>query len=78
MVQLGTVVEGAMESVFSNRLSKKERKANVMEEVMGEVYGSKDDYVKRKYTKMQKEKRSAQKRKGGHIGKGNFRKKKVW
>jgi len=50
MVQLGTVIEGSMESVFSNRLTKKQRKSNVMEEVMGEVFGSKDDYVKKKFT----------------------------
>jgi len=55
MVQLGTVIEGSMESVYSNRLTKKQQKSNVMEEVMGDVYGSKDAYVKKKYTKMQKE-----------------------
>lgn len=56
MVQLGTVVEGSMESVYTNRLTKKQRKNNVLEEVMGEVFDSKDDYVKKKYTKMQREK----------------------
>ena len=56
MVQLGTVIEGSMESIYSNRLSKKQRKNNVLEEVMGEVFHSKDDYVKKKYTKMQREK----------------------
>lgn len=56
MVQLGTVVEGSMESVLTNRLTKKQRKNNVLEEVMGEVFDGKDDYVKKKYTKMQREK----------------------
>ena len=59
LVQLGTVIEGSMESVYSNRLSKKQRKQNVMEELMGEVFDSKDDYVKKKFTKMQREKSSA-------------------
>lgn len=56
MVQLGTVIEGSMESVYSNRLTKKQRKSNLLEEVMGEVFQSKDDYVKKKYTNMQREK----------------------
>ncbi len=55
LVQLGTVIEGSMESVYSNRLTKKQRKNNLLEEVMGETFHSKDDYVKRKYTNMQRE-----------------------
>ena len=76
MVQLGTVIEGSMESVFSNRLTKKQRRANVAEEIMGEVYGSRDDYVKKKYSKMQKEKiHLGKKRKAIQTGKSHYRKK---
>jgi len=76
MVQLGTVIEGSMESVFSNRLTKKQRKSNVMEEVMGEVFGSKDDYVKKKFTNIQREKSAAgQSQRKFQKGKGAFRKK---
>eukprot|EP00979_Chaetoceros_neogracilis_P014964 scaffold5196_cov226-Chaetoceros_neogracile.AAC.1 len=76
MVQLGTVIEGSMESVFSNRLAKKQRKSNVMEEVMGEVFGSKDAYVKKKFTNMQREKSAAgQSQRKFQKGKGAFRKK---
>ena len=56
LVQVGTVIEGAMESIYSNRLTKKQRKNNLLEEVMGETFQSKNDYVKRKYTNMQREK----------------------
>jgi hypothetical protein len=44
-----------MESVYSNRLTKKQRRSNVMEEVMSEVFQSKNDYVKKTYTKLQRE-----------------------
>uniref|UniRef100_A0A7S3PY45 Fcf2 pre-rRNA processing C-terminal domain-containing protein n=1 Tax=Chaetoceros debilis TaxID=122233 RepID=A0A7S3PY45_9STRA len=74
MVQMGTVIEGAMESVFSNRLTKKQRKENVLEEIMGETFGSKDDYVKRKFAERQREKsevgRTSSKK---SKGKGRFR-----
>ena len=60
MVQLGTVIEGSMESVHTNRLTKKQRKDNVLEEVMGETFDTKHDYVKKKYTNMQREKTLAQ------------------
>jgi len=56
VVQLGTVVEGAMESVFTNRLTKKQRKENVMEEVMGEVFETKHDYVKKAFGRIQRKK----------------------
>ena len=76
MVQLGTVIEGSMESIYSNRLTKKQRKSNVMEEVMGEVFGSKDDYVQKKFTNMQREKSAAgQSQRKFQKGKGAFRKK---
>jgi hypothetical protein len=55
VVQLGTVIEGSMESIYSNRLTKKERKSTLLEEVMGEVFTTKDDYVKKKFGKMQRE-----------------------
>ena len=76
-MQLGTVIEGSMESIFSNRLSKKQRKSNVMDEVMAEVFDSKDDYVKKKFTKMQREKSTAGRGRGGRSqnGKGHFRSK---
>ena len=54
VVQLGTVIEGAMESIYSNRLTKKQRKSTLLEEVMEDVY-SKDGYVKKKFTNMQRE-----------------------
>jgi hypothetical protein len=78
LVQLGTVVEGSMESVHSNRLTKKQRRSNVMEEVMSEVFHSKDDYVKKTYTKLQRERTAAGLAASGRKvikGKGPFRKK---
>ena len=74
MVQLGTVIEGSMESKYSNRLTKKERRNNVAEEIMGEVFASKDDYVKKKFRNMQREKSIAGK-KFARKGKKSFRKK---
>lgn len=59
MVQLGTVIEGSTESIHTNKLSKKERKRTVAEEVMGETFNSKDDYLKKKFKNMQEEKISA-------------------
>jgi len=56
VVQLGTVVEGAMESIYTNRLTKKQRKGTVMEEVMGEVFETKHDYVKKTFGKLQRKK----------------------
>ena len=44
-----------MESICSNRVTKKERKSTVLEEVMEEVFATKDDYVKKKFGKMQRE-----------------------
>jgi Fcf2 pre-rRNA processing. len=78
LVQLGTVVEGSMESVYSNRLTKKQRRSNVMEEVMSEVFQSKNDYVKKTYTKLQRERTaSGIAARGRKVikGKGAFRKK---
>lgn len=80
MVQLGTVIEGSMESVATNRLSKKQQKSTFLEEVMGDVFGSKDDYVKKKFTSMQKEKdvlakkQQHRSRKSTSKFRGNFKK----
>ena len=52
-VQVGTVIEGVGE-YYSSRLSKKERKANFADEIMGDYDTSK--YVKQKYRKMSKTK----------------------
>lgn len=56
LVQLGTVVEGSMESVYSNRLTKKQRKETLMDEVMADVFSSKNDYVTKKFGTIQREK----------------------
>ena len=56
LVQIGTVIEGSMESVYSNRLTKKQRKETVMDEAMADVFGSKNDYVKKKFGNIQREK----------------------
>lgn len=74
MVQLGTVIEGSMESVYSNRLSKKQRKSTFVEEVMGETFSNRDDYVKKKFGNMQREK-TAQRNRRVQFGKGAFRRK---
>ncbi len=50
-VQVGTVIEGVGE-YYSSRLSKKERKANFADEIMGDYDTS--NYVKQKYKKMSK------------------------
>ena len=52
-VQVGTVIEGVGE-YYSSRLSKKERKANFADEIMGDYDTS--NYVKQKYKKMSKTK----------------------
>ena len=46
MVQVGTVVEGAAE-FFSSRLTKKERRRNLVDEIMADPASS--DYAKRKF-----------------------------
>jgi hypothetical protein len=74
MVQLGTVIEGSMESIFTNRLSKKQRRSNLVEEVMGEVFQGKNDYVKKKFTAMQRETTVAAKRRTRILKKGGIKK----
>lgn len=54
--QRGTVIEGSTESIVTNRLSKKQRRQTVMEEMMSTVFDQKTDYVKKTFTKIQHEK----------------------
>jgi len=64
-LQVGTVVEGASE-FYSSRLSKKERRANITEQAMAEVYDERGSYVREKFTKMSREKTAQyQARSGG-------------
>jgi len=53
IVQMGTVIEGAAE-FYSSRLTKKERRANLTEELMADTATL--DYAKNKFKKMAKEK----------------------
>lgn len=53
VVQLGTVIEGASE-FYSSRLTKKERRSNLAEEIMADRTVA--DYAKNKYKSMQQEK----------------------
>lgn len=54
-VQIGTVVEGRDE-FFTARLTKKERRSNLVEELMADVKAR--QYTKRKYNDIQKEKKN--------------------
>lgn len=64
IVQLGTVIEGASE-YYSSRLTKKQRRSNLTEEILADP--STADYAKNKFKKMSQEKtaRSKQSRKRG-------------
>jgi len=53
VLQLGTVIEGPTE-YFASRLTKKERRTNIMDEFMKDSFG-KGKYVQEKYNKMQRE-----------------------
>jgi Fcf2 pre-rRNA processing len=55
---VGTVVEGPSE-YFSSRLSKKERKQTIVEEILGDK--TLKDYSKRKYSEIQYEKSNKKK-----------------
>jgi hypothetical protein len=55
-IQIGTVVEGNTE-YYSSRLTNKERKATLLEEVLADSEAS--SYVKRKYLSMQHERQAA-------------------
>ena len=52
-VQVGTVIEGTAE-FYSSRLTKKERRSNLTEELMADPVTA--DYTKRKFRAMQQEK----------------------
>ncbi|KAL7434144.1 hypothetical protein ACHAXM_007344 [Skeletonema potamos] len=61
VLQVGTVIEGSSE-FYSSRLTNKERKQNLTEEIMSDVTVA--NYAKRKYFDMQSEKQRPQKSKG--------------
>ena len=56
-----------MEFAFANWLTKKQRKNNVLQQVMGELFDRKDDYVKKKYTKVYREKTLAASKTGAKV-----------
>ena len=58
VLHVGTVVEGPSE-YFSSRLSKKERKQTIVEEILGDK--TLKDYSKRKYSEIQYEKSNKKK-----------------
>jgi Fcf2 pre-rRNA processing len=58
VLHVGTVIEGPSE-YFSSRLSRKERKQTIVEEILGDK--SLKDYSKRKYSEIQIEKSSKKK-----------------
>lgn len=67
VLQVGTVIEGSSE-FYSSRLTSKERKQNLTEEIMSDVTVA--NYAKRKYYDMQSEK---QRQRGSKKGKGRKR-----
>jgi hypothetical protein len=67
VLQLGTVIEGSSE-YYSSRLTKRERRQNLTEEIMAD--GGVTSYAKRKYLEVQGEK---QNRKERSKGRGNKR-----
>ena len=58
IVQLGTVIEGAAE-YYSSRLTKKQRRSNITEEIMADPESS--DYARKKFLSMAQEKRREEK-----------------
>jgi hypothetical protein len=58
VLHVGTVIEGPSE-YFSSRLSRKERKQTIVEEILGDR--TLIDYSKRKYSEIQIEKSSKKK-----------------
>lgn len=58
VLHVGTVIEGPSE-YFSSRLSRKERKQTIVEEILGDR--TLKDYSKRKYSEIQIEKSSKKK-----------------
>ena len=73
MVQLGTIVDNSNTS-FNNRLCKRDRRTNITEQFMGEVFEGKGSYIKDKYKKMSQEKTYASQRKSKRHGSGSFKK----
>lgn len=69
-VQVGTVIEGR-EEYFSSRLTRKERRGNLVEELMADEQARR--YTKRKYSSIQTEKQN--KRRFGQAKKGSAHKK---
>ena len=67
VLQVGTVIEGSSE-FYSSRLTNKERKQNLTEEIMSDVTVA--SYAKRKYYDMQSEK---QRQRGSKWTKGRKR-----
>lgn len=67
VLQVGTVIEGSSE-FYSSRLTNKERKQNLTEEIMSDATVA--NYAKRKYYDMQSEK---QRQRGSKKGKGRKR-----
>mmetsp|Transcript_28398 Transcript_28398/g.48329 ORF Transcript_28398/g.48329 Transcript_28398/m.48329 type:complete len:283 (-) Transcript_28398:139-987(-) len=67
VLQVGTVIEGSSE-FYSSRLTNKERKQNLTEEIMSDFTVA--NYAKRKYYDMQSEK---QRQRGSKKGKGRKR-----
>ena len=68
ILQVGTVIEGSSE-YYSSRMTKKERRLNITEELMAD--DSVRQYAKRKYLDIQNERdRSSSSKKGGKQMKG--------
>lgn len=63
IVQLGTVIEGAAE-YYSSRLTKKQRRINITEEIMADPESS--DYSRKKFRTMAQEKRREKKGTNDH------------
>ena len=66
-VQVGTVVEGTGE-YFSSRLTNKQRRSNLTEELMADPAAA--DYTKRKYTSMMQEREAKSKKQKFHKKRG--------
>jgi hypothetical protein len=66
-VQVGTVVEGAAE-YYSSRLAKRERRSNLVDEVLADPASS--DYARGKFKKMQQERTVAAHKRKRHQGWG--------
>ena len=65
VLQVGTVIEGSSE-YYSSRLTKRDRRQNLTEEIMSEAHVS--NYAKRKYYEIQQEKAKPKRKIGGRRG----------